>query len=120
MSVESTGNLNPDFDTTVDNADDAKVTAAGAREMVLRKAAEAVKKDRNSQYGAPGDNFATITYLWNGYLAPKFIKDRHYIITPQDVAMMMILLKTARVATGQFNRDNFVDIAGYAACASSV
>lgn len=37
--------------------------------------------------------------------------------TPIDVAMMMVLLKAARVSTGTTHLDNFVDVAGYAACA---
>ena len=41
------------------------------------------------------------------------------IITPKDVAVMMGLLKVARIATGS-NPDSFVDLAGYAACAGEV
>lgn len=33
---------------------------------------------------------------------------------------MMILLKVARAATGKFNADNYIDIAGYAACACEI
>lgn len=33
---------------------------------------------------------------------------------------MMILLKTARIAGGSEKADNFIDIAGYAACAGEL
>lgn len=34
--------------------------------------------------------------------------------------MMMVLLKVARVSTGTTHLDNFVDVAGYAACAYEI
>jgi Domain of unknown function (DUF6378) len=36
------------------------------------------------------------------------------LITPHDVALMMMLLKVARTAGGTFNLDNYIDAAGYA------
>ena len=36
--------------------------------------------------------------------------------TAVDVAMMMGMLKMARIKTGKYTQDNFVDLAGYAAC----
>lgn len=36
--------------------------------------------------------------------------------TASDVANMMILLKIARGANGKPKEDNWIDIAGYAAC----
>lgn len=42
-------------------------------------------------------------------------------VTPIDVAMMMVLLKAARVSTGGVSHyDNYVDVAGYAACAYEI
>ena len=37
-------------------------------------------------------------------------------IDPKDVAAMLGLLKIARVATGHGKADNWIDLAGYAAC----
>ena len=37
-------------------------------------------------------------------------------ITPTEVAAMMALLKIARVASGHSKADNWIDLAGYAAC----
>lgn len=78
------------------------------RAEVLHKAEQVVTKDRESQYGDPEDNFTVIARMWSAYLNES--------VTASDVAAMMILLKVARVASGQTVADNWVDIAGYAAC----
>lgn len=78
----------------------------------LDAAIDAVCKDRENTYGRPEDNFKLIADLWSTYTGTK--------ISPRDVAVMMILLKTARVRTGTNHGDNFVDMAGYAACAAEI
>ena len=42
------------------------------------------------------------------------------IVSGCDVAAMMSLLKIARTATGAAKLDNWVDIAGYAACGAEL
>lgn len=79
------------------------------REECLRKANECVNGARISDYGVPEDNFSLIAGLWTEYTG--------HIITAEDVTMMMVLLKAARVRTGYGSSDNYVDICGYAACA---
>ncbi len=41
---------------------------------------------------------------------------RDAVFEPRDVAMLMILLKIARLAETPNHRDSIVDIIGYAAC----
>ena len=82
------------------------------RKECLNAAIDAVCKDRENTYGIPEDNFKLIAALWSTYTGTK--------ISPRDVAVMMILLKVARVRTGTNHSDNFVDIAGYAACAAEI
>jgi hypothetical protein len=41
-------------------------------------------------------------------------------LTPADVAAMMILMKVSRITTSPGKEDNWVDIAGYAACGAEV
>ena len=79
------------------------------REECLRHANECVNLDRVNQYGDPEDNFRAIAEMWSAYLGCE--------LSEEDVAMMMVLLKVARVATGTGKTDNFIDICGYAACA---
>lgn len=79
------------------------------RVELLEKAKEVVTGERVDIYGNPEDNFKEIAEYWSLYLGKK--------ITPQDVAILMIFLKIARIKTGQDHIDNFIDIAGYSACA---
>lgn len=82
------------------------------REKCLREACEIVNGARNQTYGDVKDNFQKIANLWSFYLNTP--------VTSIDVAMMMVLLKTARVSTGPLHLDNYVDVAGYAACACEI
>mgnify|MGYP003294964830 CR=1 FL=1 len=74
---------------------------------VLNKALEIVNGARQENYGSPESNFARIAAFWTLYL------QRH--ITPADVAIMMVLMKTARLQNNIKHEDSWVDIAGYAA-----
>ncbi len=82
------------------------------RKECLEKAIEAACSDRENIHGTPEDNFGLISDLWTIYLGVK--------IKPKDVAMMMCLLKIARIKTGRNKDDSFVDIAGYAACGCEI
>ena len=83
------------------------------RKEVLDTAIKTVCEERQDSYGTPEDNFAIIADLWSGYLGDVRLD-------AEDVAIMMILLKIARIQTGKFKPDNYIDIAGYAACAAEV
>jgi hypothetical protein len=83
------------------------------RKEILETAIKTVCEERQDSYGKPEDNFAIIADLWSGYLGDV-------ILEAEDVAIMMILLKIARIQTGTFKPDNYIDIAGYAACAAEV
>ena len=83
------------------------------RKEILEAAIKTVCEDRQDSYGKPEDNFEIIAELWSGYLGDVLLR-------AEDVAIMMILLKIARIRTGKYNPDNYIDIAGYAACAAEV
>lgn len=82
------------------------------REQILTEANKIVNGTRNEAYGKPEDNFNLIADFWSDYLNIE--------VTAHDVAIMMILLKVARAKTGKGSIDNYVDIAGYSACAGEV
>lgn len=82
------------------------------REEILNKAAAAISGERDEHYGSPEDNFGRIAQMWSAYLGEP--------VTSTDVAMMMVLLKVARVSNDYMHEDNYVDIAGYAACAGEI
>lgn len=92
------------------------------REEILDAAKACVCGDRDEQYGSPEDSFEKIADLWETYIATKCVVGKAYdlCITPVDVAAMMVLFKVARIATGQSKDDNWIDIAGYAACGAEV
>lgn len=87
------------------------------RESILETAKRCVCGDREQDYGRPESNFRTIASLWIDYLSAK---DDALDIRPHDVAAMLALLKIARIATGHAKEDNWVDLAGYAACGGEI
>lgn len=89
------------------------------RAAVLEYARACVCGDRQEDYGTPERNFATIAALWNAYLAARGVGAGPEI-QARDVAAMMALLKLARVASGKSKADNWVDLAGYAACGAEI
>lgn len=91
------------------------------RAEVLDNAKVCVCGEREQDYGTPENNFTTIGNLWSVYLRTAHPNCNIALneITPKNVAMMMSLLKVARIATGS-SPDSFVDLAGYAACAGEI
>ena len=88
------------------------------RAEILEKAKEIVTKDREDIYGKPEDNFQLIGNLWEAY---KVARDGYIVpFRKQDVAVMMILMKVARIATGKPKADNWIDICGYSSCGGEI
>lgn len=81
------------------------------RAEILDAAKACVCGEREQDYGTPEDSFGLIAQLWTVYKGTMF--------TAKDVAMMMALLKVARICNGD-KADSFVDLAGYAACAGEI
>jgi hypothetical protein len=83
------------------------------RVEALRKAAQIITNDRNSQYGEPEDNFERIARIWTVIFGRE--------VTTEDVAAAMIGLKLARYAAkSNYQPDTWIDIAGYAGCGYEV
>ena len=78
------------------------------RADILHTAEKCVCGQREQDYGSPENNFQTLAEFWSVYKGVKF--------SASDVAMMMALLKVARIKSGGGTEDSFVDLAGYAAC----
>lgn len=91
------------------------------RKDTLQSALNCVYGDREQDYGSPENNFKTIAEFWTTYLKEKNVSpDADVCILPEDVAAMLILLKVARITSGHAKSDNWIDIAGYAACGSEL
>lgn len=87
------------------------------RADILHAAEKCVCGQRETDYGTPEDNFETIAELWKTYLRRACVDEAGGVyIDANDVAMMMALLKIARIAAGGGKADSWIDLAGYAAC----
>jgi hypothetical protein len=74
---------------------------------VLDEAKDIIYGDREKTYGKPSKNLETIAVFWSEYIGTK--------LSAKDVAVMMVLLKAARLRNDITHRDSVVDICGYAA-----
>lgn len=82
------------------------------RKEILHAAEGCVCGQREQDYGKPENNFKRIADLWEAYTGHKY--------TPVDVAIMLALLKVARIGSGRHHEDNFVDGCGYFALAGEL
>lgn len=100
------------------NDEQPATTAAQSEPMTREKILDAAKRgvcgDREEDYGSPEQNFQTIANLWADYLQGRGVNID--FLEPHDVAAMLSLLKIARISSGHGKADNWVDLAGYAAC----
>ena len=83
------------------------------RADILATASEYVTTDRAATHGKAEDNFLRTAELWNAYLGVDNI-------SATDVAVMLALLKVARIKQNPNHTDNWIDIAGYAACGGEI
>lgn len=93
-----------------------KMDLKDAKETVLHEAERIIYGDREMTYGHPSKNLWTIARLWTAYVdaaSDNALQGKEF--TAKDVALMMILVKTARLANNDSHRDSVVDICGYAA-----
>lgn len=82
------------------------------RKRVLSEAEKCVCGQREKDYGTPEDNFGRIAEFWTTYMGVEF--------GTVDVAIMMALLKIARISENMQHMDSWVDLAGYAACGGEI
>lgn len=80
---------------------------------ILEKAKTCVCGSREEDYGSPEDNFKAIAEMWNAFT-------RTSMFTAEKVAAMLSCVKLARIGTGRYKEDNWVDLAGYAACGGEI
>jgi hypothetical protein len=77
------------------------------RTRILDTAAELTSDTRDKEYGSAAGNFKDIADLWSTYLG--------YTVVEADVAIMMTLLKVARLKRNPQHRDSWIDGCGYLA-----
>lgn len=90
---------------------------------ILKAAQTCVCGDREQDYGSPENNFETIAVLWSTYIRAARPGLRDWALNEleaKDVAAMLALLKITRIASGHAKTDNWIDLAGYAACGGEI
>jgi hypothetical protein len=80
------------------------------RRECLQRAEKCVCGERDVDHGKPENTFPMIANLWSAYLEIP--------LTAHEVTVMMVLFKAARTRCGSYIPDNYIDMAGYAACAA--
>ena len=98
--------------TDTPTATDTPTDTPTTRAEILDAAKKIVTGDREKQYGKPEDNFAVIAEFWTTYIG--------HPISSEDVAIMMVLLKIARIRSGNYKADSFVDGVGYLSLAAEI
>jgi hypothetical protein len=83
---------------------------------ILEEAQEIIYGDREQTYGSPAKNLQLIANLWENYLHGKGLwKEDSPGLFAEDIALMMVLMKIARLVNTPDHRDSLVDICGYTA-----
>ena len=85
---------------------------------ILKKTEKLVNDSRAKTHGDKVANHENIARLWSSYLQNK--TKLQIIISPEDVAQLMSLLKIARTQAGEHNIDDYVDAVGYQAIAGEI
>jgi hypothetical protein len=83
---------------------------------IATKAAELIGGDRAETHGDMHEHFAHVAALWSAYLNKRL----GVPLDATDVPHMMAILKIARTRSGGLNVDDWIDGAGYLACAGEV
>lgn len=82
------------------------------RTDILFTASDYISRDRNTTHGDAERNFGMIAAYWSAHLDTT--------VTPADVAVMMTLLKLARIKSNPAHTDNWIDGCGYLACGGEI
>lgn len=82
------------------------------RVEILNAAGEAIGGPRQRDYGDVRMGFERIAELWGAATGAIF--------TAEQVALMMVLVKVARLTNSPDHLDSWMDIAGYAALGGEV
>ena len=82
------------------------------RSEILDTAKQYVNVDRASQHGDAEKNFGVIASYWSAHL--------DHPVTAADVAVMMTLMKLARIKANPAHLDSWVDGCGYLACGGEI
>ena len=87
---------------------EAAASPTTTRGDILDTAKQYITKDRAEEHGDLASNFTTIAAYWSTHLNTS--------VSVTDVAVMMNLVKVARIKSNPNNLDSWIDGCGYLAC----
>ena len=111
VSVQPTG-VSAEVQTSYEEHNDIPPQPLATRGNLLDVAKTYITKDRQADHGDAEDNFSRIAQYWSVHLGTP--------VKAHDVAVMMALLKVARIKQNPNHIDNWVDGAGYFACGGEI
>lgn len=79
---------------------------------------EKILENREKQYGSPDAVFEAIAQMISAYLTER--TGMPVTVTKDDVAVIQIINKIARIGVNVGHMDSWADIVGYAACGVEV
>ena len=79
---------------------------------ILQEASRLTHGDRNKNYGDPFTNHQRIASLWSVYLETE--------VSPAQAAIMLALVKVARLIESPDHLDSFIDGAAYFAISGEI
>ena len=91
---------------------EAAASPSTPRGDILDTAKQYITKDRAEEHGDLASNFSTIAAYWSTHLNTS--------VSATDVAVMMNLVKIARIKSNPTNMDNWIDGCGYLACGAEL
>jgi len=104
--------VSAEVQTSYEEHNDIPPQPLATRGNLLDIAKAYITKDRQSDHGDAEDNFTRIAQYWSVHLGTP--------VKAHDVAVMMALLKVARIKQNPNHIDNWVDGAGYFACGGEI
>ena len=104
--------VSAEVQTSYEEHNDIPPQPLATRGNLLDVAKTYITKDRQADHGDAEDNFTRIAQYWSVHLGVP--------VKAHDVAVMMALLKVARIKQNPNHIDNWVDGAGYFACGGEI
>ena len=104
--------VSAEVQTSYEEHNDLTPQPLATRGNLLDVAKAYITKDRQADHGDAEDNFSRIAQYWSVHLGTP--------VKAHDVAVMMALLKVARIKQNPNHIDNWVDGAGYFACGGEI
>lgn len=90
----------------------SKANKIPTRDFVIDTAKSLISGQRQRDYGDAKTSFEEIADYWSTYLGIE--------LCAEDIAIMMALMKIARIKTGSGTIDSFIDSIGYMALGAEI